>query len=976
MKGFLLAALGLIIVSNAHAVAPLISDVADQNIAQGASTGTLFFTMGDAETTFTALTVSATAGDAALLPTLTLGGTNSQRSIAVTAAAGLTGTTTVTLTVTDGEALTASSTFQVTVTTANTKPTLTGLASHHIITPAQSTAALSFSVNDTETAAGALVVSATSSNTALVPNANLIASGSSSARTLQITPVSGQRGCAVIKVKAVDALGASAQAECVFSVFDTASTNNAIPQPRGLYVLDSGGGTQIGGVSMRDANVRNLPFVDGYVLRTDWAQMEPVDGQAPDFTIIDNIFTKLPANQKLSLIVSGQPAWLTTLPGITTWTGGTPSVTRPVPWDAISQERLRLFIVALGDHLVDGVPLRSHPRLGAVNVAITGLSHGIRDPEIKIRDIPGYSRANMLACALTHLANVTNNFPNVPLNLGFWAYTDSSSSPAAWDELRQGILAVHDGITRKRIGFWMENLAANRTAADSDPLSGLPNTSFAAALYQSQSSGHVGFQMLGSWSRPFNDAHVDNNLNGSPEDAMDYAFNTFQTRYFEIYQADADFAGYTAEFQRWHDFLTALPGPPISVTFGSSQGSTSLSAANGSSVSITLSASGGTAPYAWSIIGGAVPSGITLSSSGVLSGSSTQSGSHTITVQVTDATGGSASQAYTLLIEAPPSEPVWSASSTRNGDGSITLNWPTTAGAWYQIEVSDDLTHWIKLGSSTLATSGAMSWTDNGTQTGSLPGVAARRFYRVRDWGIFTVSFTSTTFTYTDAQRSVTGICIRPAGTARLPALIINHGTGGTANGFSLQRANEMNPWGLVCIGANLTHLQGATEDLSTWGHSPENLARIRACQAALSTRSDVDLNRLALWGHSRGAFASIGAASDFGAECHALGFSAGGIVEDSNLTEITYPSVTEASSITAPAIFFHGSTDTVVPPENSLRLQTLLNTHGVPNNRVLYDTTSTTPNGNKHNLHQVPAFNTDMLAQWHAWLITHGVLE
>lgn len=976
MKIRLIWLLVLLFITSASAVTPLIGDVADQNIAQGTSTGTLYFTIGDTETTFTSLTVSAVSNDPALLPTLTLGGTNSQRSINVTATNGVTGTATVTLTVTDGETLTASSAFQVTVTTANAKPTLTGLPGHQIISPGQNAPALDFTVNDAETAASALVVSATSSNTVLVPNANLTLGGSGAARTLQITPVSGQKGCAVIRVKVTDALGASAQSEVVFSVFDTGSMNNAIQQPRGLFVLDSGGGTQIGGVSMRDANVRNLPFVDGYVLRTDWAQMQPVDGQAPDFTIITNIFSKLPAGQKLSLIVSGQPSWLTTLPGITTWSGGTPAVTRPIPWDAIAQERLRLFLVALGDHLVEGVPLRDSPRLAAINVAITGLSHGIRDPEIKIRDIPGYSRPNMLACALTHLTNVTTNFPNVPLNLGFWAYTDSASGTPAWDELRQAILAVHDGVTKKRIGFWMENLAANRSAAEADPWAGLPNTSFAGALYQSQNSAHIGFQMLGSWSRPFNDAHVDNNLNGSPEDGMDYGFNTFQTRYFEVYQADVDFAGYTAEFQRWHDFIAALPGPPLALTFSSSQGGTNLSAAHDSSMSITLSASGGTTPYAWAIIGGSLPSGITLSSSGVLSGSSTETGIHSLIMQVTDATGGSATQSYTLVIEAPPSEPVWTASSTRNSDGTVTLGWATTPGAWYQIEVSDDLTHWTKLGSSTLASGSAMSWTDNGSQTGSPPSLAGRRFYRVRDWGVFTVSFTSTTFTYTDALRTVTGIFIKPSGSGPFPSLIINHGTGGTAGGFSLQRANEMSPWGLACIGANLTHVQGATEDLTTWGHSSENLARIRACHAALSTRSDVDLNRLAMWGHSRGAFASIGAASDFGAECHVLGFSAGGIVEDSNLTEITYPSVTEASGLTAAAIFFHGSTDPVVPPESSLRLQTLLTSLGVPHTRVLYDTTTTTPNGNKHNLHQVPAFNTDMLAQWQAWLITHGVLE
>ena len=133
-----------------------------------------------------------------------------------------------------------------------------------------------------------------------------------------------------------------------------------------------------------------------------------------------------------------------------------------------------------------------------------------------------------------------------------------------WEQLRQVILTNFNGVARPRVGFWMENLAANRPAADTDPWSGLPSTTFTAPLFLSQENTFVGFQVLGSWSRPFDPAHVDNLLNASPEDGMDYGFNTFQCRYYEQYQADVDFANYTAEFQHWHDFLNALPAPPAS----------------------------------------------------------------------------------------------------------------------------------------------------------------------------------------------------------------------------------------------------------------------------------------------------------------------------------------------------------------------------------------------------------------------------
>jgi predicted esterase len=166
--------------------------------------------------------------------------------------------------------------------------------------------------------------------------------------------------------------------------------------------------------------------------------------------------------------------------------------------------------------------------------------------------------------------------------------------------------------------------------------------------------------------------------------------------------------------------------------------------------------------------------------------------------------------------------------------------------------------------------------------------------------------------------------------------------------------------------------MAGATQDNNTWGYSPENLARNRACQAVLATRSDVNVSRLAIWGHSRGAFAAIGIASDFGQDLKALGCSAGGIHETADLSE---PNAAEASHITAPTILFHGSTDTIVPPADSARLQTLLNSLGVTNTRVFYDTTGITPSTNAHNIHQVSTFNADMLMQWRAWLTTHGVL-
>jgi len=70
----------------------------------------------------------------------------------------------------------------------------------------------------------------------------------------------------------------------------------------------------------------------------------------------------------------------------------------------------------------------------------------------------------------------------------------------------------------------------------------------------------------------------------------------------------------------------------------------------GTAYSQTITASGGTAPYTFTVISGALPTGLTLSSSGTLSGTPTATGSFTFIVRATDAGGCSGSQIYTIVI--------------------------------------------------------------------------------------------------------------------------------------------------------------------------------------------------------------------------------------------------------------------------------------------------------------------------------------
>jgi hypothetical protein len=55
-----------------------------------------------------------------------------------------------------------------------------------------------------------------------------------------------------------------------------------------------------------------------------------------------------------------------------------------------------------------------------------------------------------------------------------------------------------------------------------------------------------------------------------------------------------------------------------------------------------FTATGGTAPYIWSVVIGGLPAGLTLSSSGVVSGIPSSSGSFSFTIQVIDSAASSA----------------------------------------------------------------------------------------------------------------------------------------------------------------------------------------------------------------------------------------------------------------------------------------------------------------------------------------------
>lgn len=522
----------------------------------------------------------AGASTGSFAPTYSFGGQNYGRTVTVTPPANQSGRATVTITATDASSNTTSTAFVLDVVSGNTAPpVITSLASFHRQTLPDTAETVAFTVGDGDgqTAAADMRVTAVSSNTSLVPLTGLSVGGGGSSRNITVTPTGSTAGTATITLTISDG-DISRQVPFLYVVHDPADAVNDFPRSAGLFILDSAGGTDYDtsfgkAIQLRDDGISSDPHVTGYTLRVFWKNVEsPNTPGNYDFFIIENALNQLPAGQVLSIIVAdgepddpGEPDYIATGASLT-WTHN--NLTRAVPWDAYLLERREALWAAMSAYEVDGIPLAVHPRIAVINPYLPGGHSGIRDPDpqngVTLSSLAGYSRSNLLAVVQEDLRNAQDFFPGKVVQIGFWKVLDSEDASyggtPAWDWLRQQLLAEFSDSDRPRVGFFMENLAATKPLPDA-AYTATPTTTFGQALYASRADTWGGLQMLGSWTKPFNDGHVTNTLNGAPHDSMEYANKNFNARYFEVYNGDMASTGFLPALQGWHDYLASVAAP-------------------------------------------------------------------------------------------------------------------------------------------------------------------------------------------------------------------------------------------------------------------------------------------------------------------------------------------------------------------------------------------------------------------------------
>jgi len=188
--------------------APTVTQVNDLTVAAGTTVAPITVTVGDVETPAANLQVTATSSNQALVDAgdIVVTTNGNQRTIQITPNVGATGSSTITLSVSDGN-LTTTETFVLNV---NAAPTISNVVDI-VADEDQTIPSFTVNVGDVETPVGNLTVTAASSNTALIPSANLSVSGNTGTRTVVITPVANASGTSTITLTVTDSNGLTTQ---------------------------------------------------------------------------------------------------------------------------------------------------------------------------------------------------------------------------------------------------------------------------------------------------------------------------------------------------------------------------------------------------------------------------------------------------------------------------------------------------------------------------------------------------------------------------------------------------------------------------------------------------------------------------------------------------------------------------------------------------------------------------------------------
>jgi formylglycine-generating enzyme required for sulfatase activity len=159
--------------------------------------------------------------------------------------------------------------YRMKVRLPSAAPTISDIAAQ-TITEGNNTGAIAFTIGDAQTAAGSLTLSGSSSNTTLVPNANIVFGGSGANRTVTVTPASNQSGTATITVTVSD--GSLSTSDTFMLTVNPAVPTDFALVPQGSFTM----GDSLDGLS--DAPTRTVTLDAFYmgkyeVTKAEWDEV-------------------------------------------------------------------------------------------------------------------------------------------------------------------------------------------------------------------------------------------------------------------------------------------------------------------------------------------------------------------------------------------------------------------------------------------------------------------------------------------------------------------------------------------------------------------------------------------------------------------------------------------------------------------------------------------------------------------------------
>jgi hypothetical protein len=192
-------------------IAPTISELDDQSVDVN-EVITVNFTIDDIDTDVSALVLSGTSSDQVILrdDKIIFGGSGTDRDFRLKPAPGLSGTTTVVITVSDGQNESSQSfEYEVGAPASGIAPTISELDDQSV--NVNEVLTVNFTIDDIDTDVNALVLSATSSDQVILRNDKIIFGGSGADRDFRLKPAPGLSGTAIVTITVSDGQNESSQ---------------------------------------------------------------------------------------------------------------------------------------------------------------------------------------------------------------------------------------------------------------------------------------------------------------------------------------------------------------------------------------------------------------------------------------------------------------------------------------------------------------------------------------------------------------------------------------------------------------------------------------------------------------------------------------------------------------------------------------------------------------------------------------------